>query len=771
VEPEPEGINWGRFLAALRRYRWLMLSVILTGSAIGVVIAKTFITPMYSAKASVWVESPASRAAPNGPIQPVELLRGAGWIELLRTEVTYEPVVLRLKLYLQHQPEDSALFQNFEVSERFLTGSFKVALTADRQRWTLTQGVQTLASGNLGDSVGTALGWRWAPPAAAFGPRREFVFTVQSPRAMVMKLMDGVKASIPDEGNVMTVTLDWPDRGLTPSVLNAVTQEFVDVAADLKRRKLTEIRVTLDSQVAAARRNLNDAEGRYKNYQVGHITDPHMPTPTATGPGGAGPTEAYFQQKVQIERIRQDREQLEAVLERLKRGDITVDAFQTIPSVQSAVQLKGALSDLNTRQAELRALRQRYTDEHPLVKNLQSAIDELQTRTIPDLAQAFIDQLKYQEQDLGQRMTVKGQELQTAPAVTITETALQREWSQADEIYRTLQMRQTEAKISEVSAIPDLRILEPAKPPAYASDNRRKQIAVMGFVASLAAAIALALLLDKLDRRFRYPEQVTGELGLSILGAIPAIRKTRTGQLPPDQAAQVVEAFRTVRLNLAHSYGAAGPVMLTVSSPGPSDGKSLVSSNLALSFAEAGYQTLLIDGDIRRGELHRMFGVDRRPGLLDFLTGQARLDDIVRSTNQRGLSLIPCGTRRHQGPELLGSTRMAELMAELKTRYNVIIVDSPPLSAGIDPFVLSTTTGHLLMVVRSGETDRQMAEAKLRLLDRLPVRVLGTVLNEINTDGVYRYYTYLYGYTSEEEPEPRHLAGATSPEPGSDEEV
>ena len=187
--------------------------------------------------------------------------------------------------------------------------------------------------------------------------------------------------------------------------------------------------------------------------------------------------------------------------------------------------------------------------------------------------------------------------------------------------------------------------------------------------------------------------------------------------------------------------------------------KSLVSSNLAVSFGEAGYRTLLIDGDIRRGELHRMFGVDRRPGLLDYLTGHNDIDSIIRPTSHKGLSVIPCGTRRHHGPELLGSAAMVTLMAEMKTRYNVVIVDSPPLGAGIDPFVLGTATGHLMLVFRSGETDRQMADAKLRLLDRLPVRVLGAVLNDIQAQGVYRYYSYLYGYTADEDSNTPQLAG------------
>ena len=169
-----------------------------------------------------------------------------------------------------------------------------------------------------------------------------------------------------------------------------------------------------------------------------------------------------------------------------------------------------------------------------------------------------------------------------------------------------------------------------------------------------------------------------------------------------------------------------------------------------MSFAEAGYKTLIIDGDIRRGELHRMFGIDRRPGLLDYLTGASRKDEIIRATSHKGLSVIPCGTRRHQGPELLGSGAMGQLMAELKTQYNVIIIDSPPLGAGIDPFVLGTSTGHMMLVLRSAETDRQMAEAKLKLLDRLPIRVLDAVLNSFQAERVYRYYSLVYGDSADE---------------------
>jgi tyrosine-protein kinase Etk/Wzc len=463
-------------------------------------------------------------------------------------------------------------------------------------------------------------------------------------------------------------------------------------------------------------------------------------------------TSNFFTQKVQLETLKSERKSIEDVLARGQSGGFSVDAFQTIPAVTKAPDLVGALSELTKYEADVRALRYRYTDDYKGVQDDLAKIQTLKTQTIPAYALALIQQLKHQETDLEGHIGTSSQELEKIPTRTITEMRLMREMEAATDLYKTLQGRHEEAKLAELSAIPDVRILDEAVPPDEPDSNSAPRIILMAVMASLGLAVGLALLLDQLDKRFRYPEQVTKELGLSILGAIPAINKTKNGELGTQEAAQVVEAFRTIRLNLAHSYGAAGPVLLTVSSPGAGDGKSLVSSNLAMSFAEAGYKTLIIDGDIRRGELHRMFGIDRRPGLLDYLTGSARKDEIIRPTSHRGLAVIPCGTRRHQGPELLGSGAMGQLMAELKAQYNVIIIDSPPLGAGIDPFVLGTSTGHMMLVLRSGETDRQMAEAKLKLLDRLPIRVLGAVLNDIQAEGVYRYYSYVYGYTADEEP-------------------
>ncbi len=129
----------------------------------------------------------------------------------------------------------------------------------------------------------------------------------------------------------------------------------------------------------------------------------------------------------------------------------------------------------------------------------------------------------------------------------------------------------------------------------------------------------------------------------------------------------------------------------------------------------------------------------------DLLMGRLSQADAIPQTPYHSLHFLGCGTRTAEAPELLGSSVMLQLMAALRSSYSVVIVDSPPLGAGVDAFSLGTLTGNLLMVLRLGSTDRELAEAKLDVLDRLPVRVLGAVLNDVREGSAYRYYRY-YSY-------------------------
>jgi capsular exopolysaccharide synthesis family protein len=296
-------------------------------------------------------------------------------------------------------------------------------------------------------------------------------------------------------------------------------------------------------------------------------------------------------------------------------------------------------------------------------------------------------------------------------------------------------------------------VLDPAVAPHRPIKNTAHRFIVVGLMAGFWISIVGVVLADRLDRRLHYPQQVTREMGLPIIGAVPRFAQRRDGPAATD-VAQVVEALRTVRLNVAHAYGAmpSAPIVITITSPGPGDGKSFVAGNLARAFADAGQRTLLIDGDTRRGVLHRMLNTLRKPGLVDHLTGAAALERVVQRTDHPLLEFVGSGARQGDTPELLSSQAMAQFLAYARTAYQVVLVDSPPLGAGVDPFVLGTLTGSLLIVLRTGATDRELAASKLEGIERLPIRVLGAVLNDVEPRGVYRYYGYLTGYSAEAEP-------------------
>jgi capsular exopolysaccharide synthesis family protein len=309
--------------------------------------------------------------------------------------------------------------------------------------------------------------------------------------------------------------------------------------------------------------------------------------------------------------------------------------------------------------------------------------------------------------------------------------------------------------------VPDVSVLDPAVAPLRPTKNTAPVIIAGAFAAALGLGVALAIMLDQLDKRFRYPEQATNDLGLFILGVVPVVQ-SKQGHKSVDTASQVVEAFRTIRMNVRYAADPSRPLAFTITSPGPNDGKSLIASNLALSFAESGARTLLIDGDIRRGDLSKTFGTNSRPGLVEYLEGTALIAEVLHPVQAHpNLTLLSGGARKRRAPELLATSRLTQLLQQMSVEYEVVIVDSPPLGAGFDAFALATATGNMALVMRAGVTDRKMADAKMAVVDTLPVRVMGAVLNGIKLDGAYQYYSYYQEYAAEDEESAVRLTDGT----------
>jgi tyrosine-protein kinase Etk/Wzc len=727
--------------------------VVLAGTSLGV-LASRFLRKEYETAATIWV---ASAPSTSGPVRGQEVLGAQGWADLVKSFTVLDAVVQQERLYVK--TEVPAAFDSFTVVEPYPVGQYSLDITPDWSHYTLKIGKDSvLERGQVGDSIGRSLGMRWRPPQTVLSPGT-LRFTITSPRQAAGLLAKDLEVSLPREGNFMRLKLVDENPYRVARSLNAIIDNFVLAAVDLKAFKLRETSRILEEQLASVGADLRNAESRLENYKTQIITQPSEATPVAPGLSVTQPTviTKYFDEKIELERLQREREALRNALAAAQEGNLNTAGLQVIEAVRSSPQLVAALSDLATAETDLRALLAHYTEQAKQVQTAKERVSSLRGTVVPDQIRMTLAAMDARLLELQGHLAIASKELQQIPTRVITEQRLERERLSLAAIYTDLQSRYQAARLAEATAIPDVKVLDRAVKPNLPTSNKGPRLIIMAFLASTAAGLGLAVLLDRLDKRVQYPEQVTESMGLAILGAIPAIKRNKKGELPPDQAAQFIEAFRTVRVNLAHSFSTAGAVRLTISSPSAGDGKSLVSSNLAVSFASAGYQTVLVDGDIRRGELHRMFGTDRRPGLLDYLQGEAALEQIIRPSNQPGLWVVPCGTRRQHGPELLGSSAMQRLLEQLQQRFNAVLVDSPPLGAGVDPFVLSAATGNLLLVVRSGETDRHLAEAKLGLVDRLPIRVVGAVLNDVRATGAYRYYSYLYGYSTEEEDQPAQL--------------
>jgi polysaccharide biosynthesis transport protein len=746
-ESAPGSAQLRRYLAGVLRFKWIVLALVVAGT-VGALYMSRNVPRVYTADATLYFEG--SDAQLRGPIQSSELLKNDGWVSLLRSYAVLDQVVLDRKLYIQHSWRDASVFDGFRVDSSLWGGSYQLVVDPSGSTVTLqTSEGQVLEQTRPGEAIGVERGFIWQPAAGELTAGRVIEFNVASPRQVAAGIRSNMQARMGQNNSFLTLQYSGTNPQHVVDVVNAITERYVEVAAELKRGRVSELREVLEIQLASAQEALVAAESQLQNYQVQTITRPtEYSTPIVPGLEAtrAPALTNYFQLSIEREQLQRDRQAIQRALAARSENPLSVDGLSAIPSVGSSPELSQALGELTVKRAELRATRQIYTTEHDDVKRATADLEQLERTVIPTLAARLISELEARSSTLNGLIASASGELREIPTRAIDEARLTRSVRMQEALYNDLRQQYEKARLGEETASADVRIFDSASGANSSTADPRMRFAMLGFAGSLGLGLLLAIVLDRVDPRVRYAEQITDEMHLSIIGAIPTVPGSRAGVALDN--AEVVEAFRGIRLNMMYAYGTAGPLMVTISSPGSGDGKTFISSNIALAFADLGMKTLLIDGDTRRGQQHRLFGLERRPGLVDYLAGNISADAAIQATQFPNVDVMTSGTRRSDSPELLQSPMMSELLARIKTEYQVILVDSPPLGAGVDPLLLASLTGNMMLVLRTGTTDRQLAEAKLQMLDRLPIRILGAVFNGVRQGDAYRYYSYLPGYES-----------------------
>ena len=206
------------------------------------------------------------------------------------------------------------------------------------------------------------------------------------------------------------------------------------------------------------------------------------------------------------------------------------------------------------------------------------------------------------------------------------------------------------------------------------------------------------------------------------------------------------ESYRGIRTNILFSCAEVSPQVILVSSPGPREGKTMTSTNLAITMAQSGSKVVQLDCDLRRPKLHRMFGLAKDRGITNLLVGNASFEEVVVHSKVPNLDLIFSGPIPPNPSEMLGSKRMTELIDELRKRYTRIIIDSPPITAVTDAVILAKAVDGVVLVIRAGQTVREVAKNSVHQLQSVGGNILGAVLNavDIGKDKYYYYYYYQY---------------------------
>ena len=413
-----------------------------------------------------------------------------------------------------------------------------------------------------------------------------------------------------------------------------------------------------------------------------------------------------------------------------RRQDLTPDApaMKTVAARVAELTRQLAEEDAELGSAYLAVMQQRWVTAKNKEAELQAYLQEQQT--------------------LAEKLNVKAAEF------AILETELKR----SERLNDILDTRIKELNVTEDTGALNITILEVAKAEDEPTKPRKARVMAMALVLGLMLGVGVALLRDQLDQRLRSAEEISATLGTPVLGVVPHMsEKTTPGnrgrQVSLESHSLVAEAYRTIRTAVYFGVPNGQAKTLLVTSPVPEEGKTTLTSNLAISMAQAGQRTLVLDADFRNPAQHEIFEVKNEVGLANVLAGKNGLDEAIRRTDLESLHILPCGPIPPNPSEMLNSQAFVDSLEELSRRYDHIIIDSPPVLPVTDARILGAICHVTLLVLRAEKSTRKAAEQACESLLGIGGKILGAVVNDVRRrkghDGYYSaygYYRYGYGY-------------------------
>jgi succinoglycan biosynthesis transport protein ExoP len=725
-EPPPREPHLYDYLLILRKHQWLILSFMLAVVTI-VAIATFRMQPVYVATARVEIDRE------NANILPFQ---GTDSYDFM----------MDLENYIETQSK-------ILTSETLALQTIRNNNLSARPEFSSPNGPsEAIANGSLANQK--------RPPELA-----EFLSSLSVKRVPNSRLMD--------------VSFESTDPQLAARIVNAHITSYIEQNFRSKYDATTHASTWLADQLGELKIRVQKSEDARIAYerqnQIWTLDDKQNITSQRLSDVNKQLTDA------QSERMRK-----ESLYQFAKSGNL-----DAVPVVQNSSAFADLMRKRNEATAQYTDQLSQYGPNFPKVQRLQAQIKELD-QSIEKEKQKTLNVLESDYHEAQQREALLTKALDQQKAETnqmagklVEYNILKREAEANKTLYEGLMTKLKETAISQGLRSSNIRVVDPAMIPSTPARPAKTRNVALAFLVGLVGGIGLALMREYLDNTVKTPDDVESLSRLPSLAVVPQFADSngsgkRHGLLHGFSSnghdkrielvaqhlpkSQMSEAFRALRTSILLSQADHPPQVILVTSALPREGKTTAAANLAVTLAQLGDRTVLVDADLRKPGIGRLLnlGSGKYAGLSSYLAGVSSLELVsVPHPAIPNLVAIPTGPLPPNPADLLSSHKLVEAIAELRAKFKFIVIDSPPIMAATDAVILSVQADGVLIVVRSGETPKEAFTRTRDLLNSVKCRILGVVLNAVDASAPdyyysYRYYPYSYGYGPQEATDAPH---------------